>query len=156
MIRDLINAKMKIKKISTLLFCLIIGIVLNCLMAQPKDPVRNYTFAVSNSAKDNIVYVSTVFCWQCSSNSPCNGILYGKNTSTPCDFLAKWALSVFKKERPEFDGKEATVNCLTESLSMYNYSNEKSIEKDRDDVINNYKNKLHKTVIVVSFPLCME
>ena len=146
----------KMRNRTTLLTSLMVMFFLTYGISQSKDSVINYTFAVSNSVKNNVIYISTVFCWQCTTNSPCNGVLYGKNTSTPCDFLSKWALSVFKKKQQGFDGTEAIVNCLTESLSMYNYNNEKDIEKNREDVINNYKNKLHKTVIIVAFPLCLE
>lgn len=146
---------MKKKNVKIIISLLVIISLSHQLFAQTKDSDRNYTFAISSSIKGNIVYISTVFCWKCTPNHPCNGVVYGKN-EYPCEFLVKWALSVFKNKQQGFDGKEATVNCVTESLSMYNYSSEQDIEKHRNEVIDNYKSKLHKTVIIVSFPLCME
>jgi len=130
----------------------------NNLFAQiPDTAVKiNYTFATSNSDDGKTVYISTVFCWKCSKDHPCNGVIYGKNTTTPCGFLDDWALAIFKKRVRKFRGKEAVVPCVTEDLTMYYYGEINNIIKTRKEVIANYKKNLHKTVILVTFPDCTE
>jgi hypothetical protein len=115
----------------------------------------NYTFATSTSANGKIIYVSTIFCWTCSADYPCNGVLYGKNTTTPCDFLQSWALTTFKDKQKGFDGKDAIVPCVAESLTMYDFANKDSISTKRNIVIADYK-KQHKTVVIVTFPACKD
>ncbi len=117
---------------------------------------KNYTFATSVSASGDTIYVSTVFCWTCSSSQPCNGVIYGGNSKLPCDFMQSWAISSFKNSQLNFKGKNTTVACVAESLTMYDFNNEDSIKNSRNNVINNYRNKQHKAVIVVNFPLCKD
>ncbi|MGP8215246.1 MAG: hypothetical protein ACLQQ4_06765 [Bacteroidia bacterium] len=116
---------------------------------------KNYTFATSSSTDGNTIYVSTVFCWICGTGHPCNGVIYG-NSSLPCDFLQSWALSNFKLNQPGFDGINTTVACVTESLTMYYFSSEDSIQNKRNIVIDNYRNKQHKTIVIVTFPSCKD
>ena|ERR1700722_4364322 len=117
---------------------------------------KNYTFATSASAGGDTIYISTVFCWTCGSGQPCNGVVYGGNSKLPCDFLESWALSNFKNNQPNFKGKNVTVACVAESLTMYDFTKEDSIKSNRNSVIDNYRNKQHKTVMLVNFPSCKE
>ena len=139
---------------------LIFTLLLSCstiIFAQSNNSGKtNYTFATSFSEDGKTVYISTVFCWVCSSNQPCNGVLYGSNSLTPCNFLQGWALSAFKKNQPGFNGTKTTVACLSESLTMYDFTNKDSIQSNRNNVINNYRNKLHEIVVIVTFPACKD
>jgi len=123
------------------------------LVAQADTTSINYTFATSSSPDGKTIYVSTVFCWTCSSGHPCNGVVYGNNSNSPCDFLQNWALSVFKKNIKGFNGINTTVACVAESLTMYDYKSKENISKKRNEKIANYK-KLHKNIILVALPDC--
>jgi hypothetical protein len=141
------------KLILGLIYFIVAGFFEQAIAQADTSTKVNYSFATSVSADGKTIYVSTIFCWMCDDKHPCNGVVFGKNTKSPCDFLEDWALTVFKAKVPKFDGVKATVPCLTESLTMYYYSDKKNIATKRQEVINNNK-QLHKIVVAVVFPAC--